>query len=146
MKLLVLGATGGTGIEIVKRAIERGHSVTAFVRSRLRLAALDSSIDIVEGNLLKAEELTGVISGQDAVLSAFGPRDPKSKEPLVGPFAQSLTTAMTQHGVSRLIILSVAFLFRRFGTAADVPVRATVLQTSRCGLRRHGGDRTRKPA
>jgi hypothetical protein len=117
MKLLVLGATGGTGIEIVKRAIERGHS-----------------------------ELTGVISGQDAVLSAFGPRDPKSKEPLVGPFAQSLTTAMTQHGVSRLIILSVAFLFRRFGTAADVPVRATVLQTSRCGLRRHGGDRTRKPA
>jgi putative NADH-flavin reductase len=30
MKLVVLGATGGTGLEIVSQAIDRGHSVTAF--------------------------------------------------------------------------------------------------------------------
>ncbi|MCU1299595.1 MAG: hypothetical protein JWO91_3873 [Acidobacteriaceae bacterium] len=33
MKLVVLGATGGTGLEIVRQAIERGHSVTAFARA-----------------------------------------------------------------------------------------------------------------
>ena len=33
MKLVVLGATGGTGLEIIRQAVERGHSVTAFVRS-----------------------------------------------------------------------------------------------------------------
>jgi putative NADH-flavin reductase len=33
MKLIVLGATGGIGLEIVRQAIDRGHSVTAFVRS-----------------------------------------------------------------------------------------------------------------
>jgi len=33
MKFVVLGATGGTGLEIVRQAIERGHSVTALVRS-----------------------------------------------------------------------------------------------------------------
>jgi uncharacterized protein YbjT (DUF2867 family) len=37
MSLLVLGATGGTGIELVRQAIDRGHSVTAFVRSPARL-------------------------------------------------------------------------------------------------------------
>ena len=40
MKLLVLGATGGTGLEMVREAIERGHSVTAFVRSPERLQAV----------------------------------------------------------------------------------------------------------
>jgi putative NADH-flavin reductase len=37
MKLIVLGATGGTGLEIVRQAVERGHTVTAFVRSPERL-------------------------------------------------------------------------------------------------------------
>jgi putative NADH-flavin reductase len=112
MKLVVLGATGGTGIELVKRAIERGHSVTAFVRSGQRLAQFAPNVDIVEGSLSRTADLIRVISGQDAVLSAFGPRDPRGKERLVGPFARSLTAAMAESGVSRLIILSVAFLFR----------------------------------
>src|SRR4029434_8682680 len=33
MKLFVVGATGRTGQEIVQQALERGHHVTAFVRS-----------------------------------------------------------------------------------------------------------------
>jgi len=112
MKFVVLGATGGTGIEIVKRAIERGHSVTAFVRSGQRLAPFAPNVDIIKGSPLNAADLTRVISGHDAVLSAFGPRDPRSREQLVAPFARSLTAAMAESDVSRLIILSVAFLFR----------------------------------
>lgn len=112
MKLLVLGATGATGIEIVKRATQRGHSVRAFVRSAQRLAGMTSNVDIVEGDLLNANELRDVASGYEAVLSAFGPREPRSKVPLVGPFARALTRAMAQNEPSRLIILSVGFLFR----------------------------------
>jgi len=37
MKLVVLGATGGTGVEIVRQSVERGHLVTALVRSPDRL-------------------------------------------------------------------------------------------------------------
>ncbi len=112
MKIAVLGATGGTGLEIVKRAVERGHSVTAFVRSRRGLAGVDANVAAIEGDLFDVDELARTIGGHDAVLSAFGPRDPKSHEPLVAPFARSLTSAMTQCAVNRLIILSVAFLFR----------------------------------
>jgi D-arabinose 1-dehydrogenase-like Zn-dependent alcohol dehydrogenase len=37
MKFVVLGATGGTGLELIRRAVALGHSVTAFARSTDRL-------------------------------------------------------------------------------------------------------------
>src|SRR5438552_5701265 len=79
MKLVVLGATGGTGLEIVRQAVEHGHSVTALVRSPERLQPLRDRITIKRGDLLNGTDLEAVIQGQDAVLSAFGPRVPVSK-------------------------------------------------------------------
>ena len=57
MKLLVLGATGGTGLEIVRQAIALRHQVTAFVRSAERLKPFGSQVVIKQGDLLKTAEL-----------------------------------------------------------------------------------------
>jgi putative NADH-flavin reductase len=114
MKLVVLGATGSTGLEIVRQAIECGHSVTAFVRSPERLKSFRDRISVKEGNLLDAAELEPVIKGHDAVLSAFGPRVPiaKGDANLLRQFAVALTTAMPRAGVRRVVVESVAFLFK----------------------------------
>jgi putative NADH-flavin reductase len=114
MKLLVLGATGGTGIEIVRQAIERGHSVTAFVRSPERLEPFGDHITVRQGNLLNAAELEPVIKGHEAVLSGFGPRLPVSKSDanLLRQFGGALTAAMPKVGVKRVVVESVAFLFK----------------------------------
>src|SRR5437867_5609937 len=80
MKVVVLGATGGTGLEIVRQAIEHGHSVTAFVRSPERLEPFRDRITVKQGDLLNSAELERVIKGHDAVLSGFGPRAPVSKD------------------------------------------------------------------
>src|SRR5206468_12417874 len=79
MKLLVLGATGGTGLEIIRQALERGHSVTALVRSPDRLKPFLKYIMIKQGDLLNSSGLENAIRGHDAVLSAFGPRVPIAK-------------------------------------------------------------------
>jgi putative NADH-flavin reductase len=114
MKLLVLGATGGTGIEIVRQAIERGHSVTAFVRSPERLKPFGDHITVRQGNLLNPVELEPVIKGHEAVLSGFGPRLPVSKADanLLRQFGGALTAAMPKVGVKRVVVESVAFLFK----------------------------------
>lgn len=114
MKLVVLGATGATGMEIVRWAVERGHSVTAFVRSPERLKPFADRIAVTRGDLLNAGELADVIQGHDAVVSGFGPRVPVSKEDahLLEQFATALVTAMPRAGVSRVVIESVAFLFK----------------------------------
>ena len=114
MKLLVLGATGGTGLEIVRQAIERGHFVTAFVRSSERLSPFFDRITVKQGNPLNSIALERIMQNHDAVLSGFGPRTPVSKEEsdLLKNFAASLTGAIVHSGVARAVVVSTAFLFR----------------------------------
>src|SRR5438128_8077250 len=114
MKLVVLGATGGTGLEIVRQAMEHGHSVTAFVRSPERLKPFRDRITVKQGDLLNSAELERVIKGHDAVVSGFGPRAPASKAEanLLQQFAVALTSAMLHADVRRVVVESVAFLFK----------------------------------
>ena len=114
MKLLVLGATGGTGLEIVRQAIALRHQVTAFVRSPEPLKPFTGQLVVKQGDLLQTAELEEAIRGHDAVLSGFGPRVPiaKSDATLLRDFASALTTAMQHSGVRRLLLVSTAFLFK----------------------------------
>jgi putative NADH-flavin reductase len=114
VKLIVLGATGGVGREIVRQAVDRDHKVTAFVRSPERVREFRDRIEIVQGDLLSAAELARVISGHDAVLSTFGPRVPLSKSDwnLLHRFGVALSDAMQSDGTRRAVIISTAFLFK----------------------------------
>ena len=114
MKLLILGATGATGLQVVTQAVERGHTVTAFVRNTGPLERFGDRITVVRGNLLDPAELAGVLPGQEAILSAFGPRLPISiaDADLLQRFAVALTRGMQKSGVRHVVIESTAFLFR----------------------------------
>src|SRR5712675_937864 len=114
LKLVVLGATGGTGLEIVRKALEYGHSVAALVRSPERLKPFQDRITVTQGDLLNSVELERAIQGHDAVVSGFGPRISVSKADanLLQKFAVALTSAMLRTKVRRVLVESVAFLFK----------------------------------
>jgi putative NADH-flavin reductase len=114
MKLMILGATGGTGLELIRRSLAHGHSVTAFVRAPDRLEEFRGRITIRQGNLLDQNALAEALRGQDAVLSGFGPRVPiaKTDAHLLEEFATVLTGAMRDANLRRAIIISTAFLFK----------------------------------
>jgi putative NADH-flavin reductase len=114
MKVLVLGATGGTGLQVVKRALYSGHEVTALVRNAGALQEYEGQITITTGDPLDQPQLRTALQEQDAVLSGLGPRVPvaKSDAHLLRTFATSLTAAMEQSAVRRLVIISSAFLFK----------------------------------
>src|SRR6202043_1230746 len=103
MKLLILGATGATGREIVTQGMNGGHSVRAFVRAPEALKRFGVRLIVIRGNLLNSPALQRVLEGQDAVLSGFGPRLPlaKADATLLQRFAAALTGGMLQAGIRR---------------------------------------------
>ena len=73
MKIIIFGATGSIGSEIVKQGMERAHDVTAFVRSRNHLNYDDSDkLCFVQGDVSNLEDVQRAILNHDAVLCAIG--------------------------------------------------------------------------
>lgn len=107
MKITVVGATGATGSEVLRQAIERGHDVRAVVRSPQHL-----SIDVpwVAMDLASDPDpdmLASALAGQDAVVSALGPRS-RADAGVAAPATAALIAAMTAAGVRRLVVISAA--------------------------------------
>ncbi|HEV7966659.1 MAG TPA: SDR family oxidoreductase [Candidatus Acidoferrales bacterium] len=114
MKMLVLGATGGIGLEMVRQAVERNHKVTAFVRAPEKLKSIAARFGVIQGDPLDSAELARAMEDHDAVLSGFGPRVPMAKTDatLLHRFGVALSDAMQTVGIRRAIIVSTAFLFK----------------------------------
>jgi len=72
MRVLIFGATGGTGRQLVSQALQRGHEVSAFVRTPARLDIVDPRLRVVQGDVERAESIHGAVPGHEAVLSALG--------------------------------------------------------------------------
>jgi putative NADH-flavin reductase len=74
MNLLIFGATGGTGRELVEQALADGHVVTAFARNPARVRTTHNNLRIVKGDILQYDSVEMALGGQDAVLSTLGIR------------------------------------------------------------------------
>ena len=104
MKVLVLGATGGTGRLIVRDAVAKGHSVVALVRSTAR-ADLPGA-ELIEGDARNENILGRALGGCDAVVSALGTGIGFRKVSLLAEATRALIPAMTRSGVRRLVCIS----------------------------------------
>ncbi|MBR0847793.1 SDR family oxidoreductase [Bradyrhizobium diazoefficiens] len=104
MRVLVFGPTGGTGRLLVERALEAGHSVTAFARAPSTIVS-KPGLHIVTGSVLDAAAVEAVIPGHEAVLSTLGGR-PWRTAPICGPAIRNIAAAMSKHGPRRIIVIS----------------------------------------
>ena len=105
-RILVLGATGGTGRLIVSHALARGYEVTALVRSAQRAKDLQGA-KLIFGDVRNEASLREAVEGQDAVISALGtPASPFSEVTLLSTATRALVSAMKNEQVSRLIAIT----------------------------------------
>jgi len=105
MKVLVIGATGGTGRHALRKLLERGHEVTAWARSPAAVTERNDRLRVVVGEARDAGSIERAIAGQDAVLVAFGARSLK-KDDVQEVLYRHLVAAMKHHGVKRVVNLS----------------------------------------
>ena len=105
MKLLVLGATGGTGRWVVRQALEAGHTISALVREPAKLVPAPG-LRIAAGDATDAAALERALEGQDAVVSTLGVRASFRPGGLFSRSMQALAPAMARRGVRRLVLMS----------------------------------------
>jgi len=105
MNLAIFGATGGTGRPLVEQALAAGHHLTVLVRTPASLSIQHERLRVVPGDVRQADQVAAVVAGQDAVLSALGPRE-RGPVDLCTVAMANILAAMERHGVRRLVALS----------------------------------------
>jgi putative NADH-flavin reductase len=102
-RILIVGATGGTGRQLVAQALERGHAVTALVRNPSRLQLEHPHLKIVQGDVLDYASVEAAARGQEAVLSALGHKRFFYPTRILSEGTRNLLRAMEAHGVRRFV-------------------------------------------
>ena len=106
MKLLILGATGNTGKELVTQAFEQNHEITVLVRDSSKLRVPHEKLNVIIGSVLDKAVLTKALEGTDAVISALGVGNSLKSNNLISNAVSTLIPAMSATGVKRVIFLS----------------------------------------
>ncbi|MGH9803870.1 MAG: NAD(P)-dependent oxidoreductase [Candidatus Acidiferrales bacterium] len=102
-RILIVGATGGTGRQLVAQALERGYAVTALVRSPSRLRVEHPQLTVVQGDVIEAACVEAAMRGQEAVLSALGHKRFLYPTRILSEGTRNILRAMETHGVPRLV-------------------------------------------
>ncbi len=103
MRLVVVGASGRTGLRIVDAALGQHLDVVALVRDPAKLGQRAERVRVVAGDARDGESLRGALRTGDAVVSALGqPRDDADGDTLALATA-GLVRAMQAAGASRLL-------------------------------------------
>nr|WP_269328154.1 NAD(P)H-binding protein [Kineosporia mesophila] len=113
--MAVLGATGRTGQEIVRRAIEAGHDVTALVRRPEALPVRDALLTVVVGDARDKDTIRSIAQGQDAVIASLGrPESGRTKDEIDDSQPVDVCEVSTRHlltvgssvGLRRIVLMS----------------------------------------
>ena len=129
MNLLIVGATGGTGRQLVSQALERGHRVTALVRKEPSGEA-PPGLTTLLGNVLDPSSLDRAARGQDAVLSALGHKQWFRPTRILSEGTRNLVEAMRRHGVRRFVCetaLGISDAWWQMGLYYSLFVRPIIL-------------------
>jgi len=105
-RIVIFGATGGTGKHLVRQALDRGYLVTAFVRDPVRLEVEDDKLQVALGDFLDADAVDRVLSfGADAVICAAG-KYQREYNTVLSDGTRNVIDAMQKHGIRRLLVVS----------------------------------------
>lgn len=116
MKVLVMGATGGSGVAAVQSLLAAGHEVTAFSRHAERLQALSDRLRVINGDAMKPADVAAAVRGHDAVVLTLGISESALRVRLRGSAGtpmdvrsagtRNVIAAMRRHGVRKLVVQS----------------------------------------
>jgi putative NADH-flavin reductase len=102
-RVLIVGATGGTGRQLVAQALERGYAVTALVRDPSVLRVEHPRLHVLRGDVLDYPSVEAAMQTQEVVLCALGHKRFVGPTRILSEGTRNILRAMETHGVRRLV-------------------------------------------
>jgi putative NADH-flavin reductase len=109
MRIVVFGAAGSTGRELVEQALAAGHQVVAAVR-RPESVQPRAGLTVVQADVADLDAVRTAIAGSDAVFSVVGGKPSRQPVSLYSTAARNIIDAMHEYGVKRLLVVSSVVL------------------------------------
>ena len=97
MKIVIFGATGGTGKQLVEQALAAGHHVVAYARNPSKLNINHEQLKVIQGELADEALIESAVTGADAVISVLGPRGGSKNKPITQGMKNIITTMKKQN-------------------------------------------------
>ncbi len=109
MKVVLWGATGLTGREILNQALEEGHEVKAVARKPSLVEVEHANLSVVRGDALNPKSVQEAVAGGEVVISTLGSGASfaKARKPttIYSEGFANIVTAMRKHKIRRFITL-----------------------------------------
>lgn len=106
MKIIVFGASGGTGQQVLLQALAQGHKVTAYVRDPGKIEIIDPNLTAIPGDVLEEDSVSKAVKGHDVVICVLGMPSISDSSELRSKGTFNIVRAMQGQGLRRLICLS----------------------------------------
>jgi putative NADH-flavin reductase len=94
MKIAIIGATHGIGLELAKAALADGHEVTALARVPARMPITDARLRVVAGDAVDPDAIAKVVEGQDVVCVCLGTHNVRRATTMFSRSAENLAKAL----------------------------------------------------
>lgn len=120
MKIVIFGAAGGTGRDVVEQALAKGDEVTAFDRHPEALTIEHPKLKNFQGDIFNQDQVEEAITGQDAVICVLGVK-PTTTIPVCSVGTEHIIAAMQKAGVERFICQSAFTVAALDGEWREVP-------------------------
>lgn len=112
-RVLVLGANGPTGRQVVQQALQRGCHVAALTRHPEAFPTRHDRLDVVAGDATDPGVIDAAVAGTDAVVCTIGASFTRRPVEVYSASARLLVEAMTRHGRRRLLVVTSSGLTPR---------------------------------
>ncbi len=132
MNLLILGASGRTGLLVVEQVLGAGHEVTALVRSPEKLTLRDPRLHVVAGQATDASDVARAMAGTGAVISVLG-----GEGSVILDSTRAIIEAAHRTGVTRVVVMS-SFLVERDRMGALTRLLTRLAGTSKIADKKAG--------
>ena len=108
MRVLIIGASKGIGLETTRQALGAGHYVRALARSATAISISNPSLEKMPGDALKPKDIEAALVGVDVVIQSLGVGLSDMFRPvhLFLEATRVLIAAMRSEGVKRLICVT----------------------------------------